>query len=239
MYRIYDQVVYQRTARGWVAVRADDVRSSACITIPTSIGGVPVAGIAEGAFSDDRYIETLVVAPGATFIGAYAFASCPHLAEIWLPDTVRRIGEGAFRFCRRLRFVILPWYLKRIREETLFGCNAMTFVALPEKCEAFEWLSFLHDGKEQPRIWAPRRLTSSELADALAGNALTLLEMGKEITAVQCCRYRMVAGCPEPVRETKHTEIRVNDVSRDGAIRACLGNAVADAYARPWAELHA
>lgn len=239
MYRAFDQVIYRKTARGWVAVGADDVCSCACITIPTSLGGVPVVGIADGAFAGCRDVETLVIAPGVTHIGAYAFASCLRLTEIWLPDTVTEIGEGAFRNCDRLRSVILPPHLQEVAYMTFLGCDALAFVSLPQDCGALGWLSFANIGEVQPCVWVPRRLSHTYLGGAFQCAALLFEDDGgDETVAERQCRYHTVGYVVRMIPGTERFFVHSRHTSRDAAIRSCLGNAVADAYARPWEEIH-
>lgn len=239
MYRAFDQVIYRKTARGWVAVGADDVCSCACITIPTSIDGVPVTGIANAAFAGCLDVETLVIVPGAAHIGAYAFASCLRLTEIWLPDTVTEIGEGAFRNCDRLRSVILPPHLQEVAYMTFFGCGALAFVSLPQDCGACDWLSFANIGEVQPCVWVPRRLSHAYLGGTFRCAALLFEDDGGDEAVVKRqCRTHTVGNVTKMIPDSERFFVHSRNTSRDAAIRACLGNAVADAYASPWEEIH-
>ena len=241
MYRTFDQVVYRKTASGWLAVGTDDVCSCACITIPTSINGVPVTGIANAAFAGCRDVETLVIAPGATRIGAYAFARCRRLAEIWLPDTVTEIGEGAFLSCDHLRSVILPPHLKGLGYMTFCGCEALAFVSLPQDCGTLGWLSFYtNTGEVQSYVWVPRRLSHAYLGGAFQCAALLFEDDGgDEAVAERQCRTHTVGNVTKMIPDTERFFVHSLNTSRDAAIRTCLGNAVADAYASPWEEIHA
>jgi hypothetical protein len=64
------------------------------IYIPAQIGGLPVAGIGNGAFRSRR-IESVTFPSTLVFIGDYAFYD-NNLTDISIPSTVINIGVGAF-----------------------------------------------------------------------------------------------------------------------------------------------
>ena len=59
---------------------ADGVRRMLCVDTPW----------------EDKVIDKVIVEEGVTSIGNYAFAFCPELTEISLPETVTSIGEAVF-----------------------------------------------------------------------------------------------------------------------------------------------
>ena len=80
-----------------------------------SDGVVTISG--EGPMADFGYdaplrtntdIRAVVVEPGVTSIGHYAFDQCSNLERVELPDGVTSIGNYAFRFCSRLKDIALP-----------------------------------------------------------------------------------------------------------------------------------
>lgn len=65
------------------------------ITIPSTLGGYPVTGIAPYAFYGCRSLTSISIPKSVTSIGSNAFADCSALETITLPDSVN-IGGGAF-----------------------------------------------------------------------------------------------------------------------------------------------
>ena len=63
------------------------------LTIPAIIDGKTVVGIGEGVFQGKEF-KTIVVPDGVTSIGDSAFADCPNLNKLTLPDSLTEIGAG-------------------------------------------------------------------------------------------------------------------------------------------------
>lgn len=80
---------------GWYVSGRGSV-TGGTIRIPGTYNGLPVIGIAEGAFRNDTALTTLVVTPGLTAIGAGAFGGCTALTTLVLADTVTDVAADAF-----------------------------------------------------------------------------------------------------------------------------------------------
>ena len=92
--------------------------------------GVPVTGVAEGAFRDDEALSRFIAPENGAFrqIGAEAFAGSA-LEEIDLGEAMEAIGEGAFRGSE-LREICLPESLKSIGENAFAECESLESVLL-------------------------------------------------------------------------------------------------------------
>ena len=77
------------------------------VIIPEEIEGIPVKGIADKAFENDKYLQEVVLPDGLNEIGSYAF-SCPRLETINLPDSLVAIGYAAFKYTSITEIVIPP-----------------------------------------------------------------------------------------------------------------------------------
>ena len=67
-------------------------------------------------------------------IGDYAFSGCNSLASAVLPDTVSIIGKGAFKDCKALEGIDLPRDLTKVSSELFLNCSELTRV----NCKAGE-----------------------------------------------------------------------------------------------------
>jgi len=76
-------------------------------------------------------ITAVIVEPGVTHIGDYAFDSCEYLTTVTLPEGLRVIGTNAFSFCSALTDVTLPKSLIEIGDRAFHGCE-FTSITLPE-----------------------------------------------------------------------------------------------------------
>ena len=74
------------------------------VTIPSTIEGLPVTGIGEDAFAFCPYITRLTLPDSITIIGTRAF-ELANLLNMTVPDTVTSIGFEAFSACRILNGV--------------------------------------------------------------------------------------------------------------------------------------
>jgi len=72
------------------------------VTIPSTLGGYPVASIGEYAFVDCSNLTGISFPQGLTSIGDYAFNYCKGLTSISIPQGITSIGDGAFINCTGL-----------------------------------------------------------------------------------------------------------------------------------------
>lgn len=70
-----------------------------------------------------------------TSVSECAFADCPGLQSIILPDTVLDIGQQAFVDCVSLMRVSLPQNLQALGGMAFDGCEGLTRIALPATLE--------------------------------------------------------------------------------------------------------
>ena len=76
-------------------------------------------------------ILSVVVEPGVTSIGDYAFYSCLKIDTVSLPDGIKSIGEYAFQDCTKLVDVQIPQGVGSIDCYAFKGCSSLTKVAIP------------------------------------------------------------------------------------------------------------
>lgn len=123
------------------------------IQIPSSIGGKTVAYIGQNAFRSCSTIKRVMFPNTVTAIGkwafsgcyalenldfsdnsslssisAYAFAGCPRLRAVTLPDSLLTIGEGAFSGCESLSSVLVPDSVVSVGEGAFYSCPRLTVV---------------------------------------------------------------------------------------------------------------
>ena len=74
----------------------DDGSRRLNLVIPSEINGIPVLGIADGAFLDWWGLYSVVIEEGIQTIGKEAFKYCELMKSIDIPSTVTEIGFKAF-----------------------------------------------------------------------------------------------------------------------------------------------
>ena len=77
-------------------------------------------------------ILSVVVEPGATGIGDYAFDGCTSLTGAEFPESVESIGDFAFDGCTSLTGVVIPEGVKSIGNYAFSYCSSLTSVTIPK-----------------------------------------------------------------------------------------------------------
>lgn len=94
----------------------------------------------DAAYDDDwdevptnsRYfIKKIVIEPGVTRIGNFAFYYCRNLTSITIPDTVTSIGELALYNCDSLTSVVIPDSVTEIEHRAFAYSDVLADVTLP------------------------------------------------------------------------------------------------------------
>lgn len=81
---------------------------------------------------EDAQIKAVVIEPGVTSIGNYAFAECAALTSVSLPDGLEKIRTHAFYGCESLADVRIPESLTWIGYHAFENCKALTSLTLPD-----------------------------------------------------------------------------------------------------------
>lgn len=113
-----------------------------------------VTSIADGAFEDCLYLQSIRLPKSLRHIGKRAFKGCQNLSSIELPRGLKSIGEGAFEDCWHLRELILPKRVQRIEAYTFKNCIALKWFYVTNRIsfignEAFCWC------KKLKRLYLP------------------------------------------------------------------------------------
>lgn len=66
------------------------------IAMPLTLGGYPVTGIGDRAFSRCIYLTSITIGKNVTIIGDEAFSDCIALTSVTIPESVTNIGARAF-----------------------------------------------------------------------------------------------------------------------------------------------
>ena len=78
------------------------------VSIPPTINGTTVTGIANGAFKDRNIVMNVEMPDTVTYIGKEAFANLLNLKSITLHEGITHIGDNAFNRCIGLVKVVIP-----------------------------------------------------------------------------------------------------------------------------------
>ena len=71
-------------------------------------------------------IKSVVIEPGVTRIGDYAFYYCSAMTDAEIPSGVTSIGEHAFFYCEALTHVTIPASVTSLGYCAFYGCSGLT-----------------------------------------------------------------------------------------------------------------
>ncbi len=100
------------------------------VTIPATIGGLPVSTIGPAAFENQLFLTSITISTNVTSIGYVAFAYT-GLTNLVLPDSVTNIADSAFSTCSRLLAVTLPSTVTTIGQAAFLDCESLTNITIP------------------------------------------------------------------------------------------------------------
>ena len=102
------------------------------------------------AFIDCNELKSIVIPDGIESIGVHAFNCCYQLEKVDLPDTVTKLDFAAFYCCSKIAEIHLPEGLTSIGSSAFGGCSQMTKIYMPVTIQtialdAFEYCNSLSD----------------------------------------------------------------------------------------------
>lgn len=104
------------------------------VTIPEKIEGYPVVAIADGAFKNCLFLETIVLGNEIKTVGIGAFENCPKLKMVVFGTSTETIKENAFNSCVALSSVSLGNGIKTV-EKGAFKNTTVDTVFFPDSIE--------------------------------------------------------------------------------------------------------
>ncbi len=103
------------------------------ITIPDTVNGKTVTGIANYAFSGCNKLISITISNNVTSIGAAAFNRCSSLTNVTIPGSVTSIADYAFKKCSSLTNVnfVEGSQLTSIGYMAFYWCNSLKTIDIP------------------------------------------------------------------------------------------------------------
>ncbi len=111
------------------------------LIIPESLGGLPVVGIGEKAFYQNKSRVNIIVPSSVEYMGNRAFAGS-YITGINIPDSVKVLGSSAFNYCVYLEKLTLSSNIKTIPNSCFAFCTRLDTVTVPEGVEVIEDMAF-------------------------------------------------------------------------------------------------
>lgn len=163
------QKFYCRTKEDTIEIAGYHEGTNTEVVIPSTIGGLPVTSIGNGAFAGKIRVHSVVIPDtvltlengafgdclslavvslgrSVTNIGNFAFNSCFALTSVAIPDDVTSIGEGAFEGCSSLTNVTIGSGVLRIQGSAFQGCTNLTTAYFKGNAPAVDPSAFQSNG---------------------------------------------------------------------------------------------
>jgi len=129
-------------------------------------------------------VKKIVIAPGITRIGDYAFCCLPNVASVSIPDTVTSIGQGTFCYDGSLDHVTVPDSVETIEKSAFKKCSSLTDITLPKNLTALEESTFKSCGSLS-NIILPSKITKISYSVFASCGSLKSINLHEGITEIQ------------------------------------------------------
>ena len=128
-------------------------------------------------------ILSVVVGPGVTNIGKWAFRNCSSLRSVTIPESVTSIGYNAFDGCSSLTSVEIPGSVTSIGESAFSGCSSLTSVTIPESVTSIGSYAFSGCGSLTSAT-IPKSVTSINDRVFYCCRSLTSVTIPNSVTSI-------------------------------------------------------
>lgn len=100
------------------------------LTVPASLDGNQVTGIASQAFVNNTVIENVTLPETIVKIGDRAFCNCTNLKSINIPSGVEVIEHNTFNGCTSLTGITIPEKVKSVKTGAFRNCTALADIQI-------------------------------------------------------------------------------------------------------------
>ena len=83
-----------------------------------------------------NYIKKIIIGPGVTSIGSFAFYGCSSANYLYLSNSVTTINTGAFWGCTGLTSITIPNSVTTIGTSAFRICTGLTSITIPNSVTA-------------------------------------------------------------------------------------------------------
>ncbi len=123
---------YNYTVVGGTTSRIDSyIGAGGDITIPSTLGGLPVTNIGENAFISQSSLTSVIIPTSVTTIGNAAFKNCTGLSSIIIPDSVTSLGDYVFQNCSSLVSATIGANVPTLAAGVFVNCTSLASITIP------------------------------------------------------------------------------------------------------------
>ena len=100
------------------------------VVIPEKVNNIKVTCIGDGAFAGCPNLTSVTIPNTVTTIGSYAFRNSSSLTTAIISENVSTFGSYAFHNCSSLTSIVVPNSVKEIGNNAFEGCTSLTSIII-------------------------------------------------------------------------------------------------------------
>ena len=127
-------------------------------------------------------IRNVVIEPGVSTVGDYAFYGCSSLMSVTIPDGVTSIGDRAFYQCSKLTGIRIPQTVLTIKMSAFYNCTSLSEVTMQNGVTSIGSYAF-YGCSALTTLILPSSVTSLDYG-AFALSGLTNVTIPKSMTSM-------------------------------------------------------
>lgn len=140
-------------------------------------------------------IESVVIAPGITSIGSYAFYGCNNLSAVSIPDSVSTIESSAFEGCSSLASISIPDSVSTIGATVFARCSSLGTISIPDSV-SFMGYGVFTGCERLEHITIPASITELYSYTFSNCNSLTSVSIPSSVTAIHEYAFKGCSSLP-------------------------------------------
>ena len=176
-------------------------------------------------YSERDKILSVVVEPGVTRIGDWAFYGCSSLTSVAIPKGVTSIGNLAFGRCSSLSSVTIPNGVTSIGSEAFINCSGLTNVMIPDSVTSTGRAVFF--GCEKlTSVTLPKGITSIAECTFYDCSSLTSVTIPDSVTKIDKEAFEGCTGLTSITIPGSVTSIGSNAFSGSGLTNVTIPESV-------------
>ena len=128
-------------------------------------------------------IKEVVIRPGVTSIGRWAFSSCDNLTNVIISNSVLSVGNYAFAYCNGLHNITIPDSVTTIGSSVFSSCDSLCSVTIPNSVTTIGSYAF-NDCRMLANIAIPSSVETIGMRAFFGCERLATVTIAKGVTSI-------------------------------------------------------